>query len=1182
MVEAAYVKGNAMKRSQASLPRLRVGLTILVLAISTSFYFAQVPGDDWTAIPVPGAWEDAPGGKFAKYDGYAWYRCFVKVPATWKGDDLSLTLHNVDNTYEAFFNGVKIGHSGSFPPGYLSGATDRPASYTIEAALVRPGEANHVAVRVYDHNGPGGFKGAAPLLSNETQAIGLKGDWLFRTGDDLNWAKLTGNAATFLKVEDAAAVLKRYFPEDKTGVATGPSSPAEALKKFTIPADLDIELLLSEPIVGQPVFINFDERGRMWVVQYLQYPNPAGLKIVSRDKYWRNVYDKVPAAPPNHVRGKDKITIHEDTDGDGKYDKHTTFVDGLNMTTAVTRGRGGVWVLNPPYLLFYPDKNNDDVPDGDPQVHLAGFGLEDTHSITNSLHWGPDGWLYAAQGSTVSGSIVRPGLDKTPVHSMGQHIWRYHPESKRYEIFAEGGGNAFGVEIDSKGRVYSGHNGGNTRGFHYVQGGHYQKSFGKHGALSNPYAFGFFQPMTHAKVPRFTHTFAINEGGALPARYQGKLFGVAPLLNHVVCSDISPDGSSFQTKDIEHTVASSDVWFRPVDIKLGPDGAVYIADWYDSQIAHFRTAEGQFDPSRGRIYRLKAKGASPIKTPDFARLPTGDLIERLHDKNRWVRETALRVLGDRKHATAVPLLLTLRESTGQTALESLWAIHLSDGLDQALALEALNHRDPYVRLWTVRLLGDHGKVSASLTGQLVSLAHREQNVEVRSQLACSARRLPADVGLAIVRELLPRNEDADDIHMPLLLWWAIESKAESDRAKVLALFADSSLWQMPLVEKHILERVMRRYAQAGKRSDLLVCAELLRMAPAEKQAQILLTGFEKAFAGRSLANLPEELLRELAKRGGGSLSLQLRLGQPEAVENALNLVADERGDSQKRRELVQILGEIKETKALPLLLQAVSQSKDDGVRRAALAALQSFNDPVIADRLVALQGQFTPELRSLSQSVLLARKEWTRSLLEAVEAKSIQRDAIALDVVRKMTVHRDERIGELVSKHWGKVAGATTAEMQKKIAALQGTLGGGAGSPYHGKALFTQSCAKCHTLFAQGGQIGPDLTAYKRDDLANMLAHIVNPSVEIREGFETHILITDDGRVLTGFLVDQDNRIVILRTAEGNDVSVPRTSVEDMRVLPQSIMPEGLLDNLADQQVRDLFAYLRSTQPLND
>ena len=215
-------------------------------------------------------------------------------------------------------------------------------------------------------------------------------------------------------------------------------------------------------------------------------------------------------------------------------------------------------MLNPPYLLFYPDRNDDDVPDGDPEVHLQGFGLEDTHSVVNSLRWGPDGWLYAAQGAPSPATSRGPGsmTARSRVHSMGQLIWRYHPETRRYEIFAEGGGNAFGVEIDAKGRIYSGHNGGDTRGFHYVQGGYFQKGFDKHGPLSNPYAFGYFPAMKHNRVPRFTHTFVIYEADALPEQYRGMLFGVAPLLNHVVMSDVQPDGSSFQTHDVGHAVTT--------------------------------------------------------------------------------------------------------------------------------------------------------------------------------------------------------------------------------------------------------------------------------------------------------------------------------------------------------------------------------------------------------------------------------------------------------------------------------------------------------------------------------------------------------------------------------------------------------------------------------------------------
>ena len=203
-----------------------------------------------------------------------------------------------------------------------------------------------------------------------------------------------------------------------------PLPPAETVKNFKLADGLAMQVVAHEPAVAQPLNIHFDERGRLWVVQYLQYPFPAGLKIVEYDKYLRAIFDKVPAPPPNHFRGKDKITIHEDTDGDGVFDKHKTFLEGLNMARSVITGRGGAWVLMPPYLLFYPDKNGDDIPDGNPEVHLSGFGIEDTHSGANSLRWGPDGWIYGAHGSTCTAEVKG-------IKFLGQAIWRYHLPTKK-------------------------------------------------------------------------------------------------------------------------------------------------------------------------------------------------------------------------------------------------------------------------------------------------------------------------------------------------------------------------------------------------------------------------------------------------------------------------------------------------------------------------------------------------------------------------------------------------------------------------------------------------------------------------------------------------------------------------------------------------------------------------------
>jgi putative heme-binding domain-containing protein len=1147
-------------------------------------------------IRVPGGWKDDAEKRFEKYDGFAWYRCFVKVPESWRGTDLQVAFYQLSNSIEVFWNGEKIGAAGVMPPDFRA-AYGTNVRYTIPARKVVVGQASSLAIRVYDQGGRGGFKTVAPAIVQGNDAILLEGNWQFRTGDELAWAKSdatnVADGVVFDAVVDFATITA------KAGVPAGPLSPKDALATMVVPDDLEIEQVLAEPEVGQPLSISFDERGRMWVVQYLQYPDPAGLTVISRDKFWRVVYDKVPPPPPNHFKGRDKITIHEDSDGDGVFDKHKTFVDGLNIATACARGRGGVWVMNPPYLLFYPDKNNDDVPDGDPVVHLEGFGMEDTHSVASSLTWGPDGWLYASQGSTVSGNIVRPGLDKQPVHSMGQLIWRYHPETRRYEIFAEGGGNAFGVAIDSKGRVYSGHNGGDTRGFHYVQGGYFQKGFNKHGPLSNPYTFGYFNWMKHHAVPRFSHTFVIYEGNTLPEPYRGRLFGVVPLLSHVVMSDVSPDGSTYQTKDVGHAVTTKDTYFRPVDIKVGPDGALYVADFYEERIAHLVHHDGQIDPSTGRIYRVKAKtgvavaesatprpglrGLSPSHPFDLSKLSTKELVDVLRHENKWFRHSSLRLIGDRKDKSIVPLLKDLiDESDGQFALECLWALNLTGGFEDTVAAKTIQHNDPHVRLWTVRLLCDERKVSPRVATLLAQMAVAEPNVQARNQLACSAKRLPAEQCLPIVRNLLTHSEDSSDVHLPLLLWWAIESKCESDRDPVLKMFDDSTIWNLPVVQSHIEERLMRRFAAAGSQADLAACARLLQLAPGEGHVKQLMTGFEKAYAGRALAGLPDELAEALAQHAGKSVVLGLRQGQADAVEAALKVIGDGKADKTEQLQYIQILGEVNQPSCVPVLLQVVSRGGDDSLRGAALTSLQKYDDPRIPATVIDAYPKFNDDLKSVAQTLLASRASSTIQFLDAIDAGKIDPKSVPPEVVQKFTLHRDDRIGSLVAKHWGELKPATSEELEREVGRLAGIIRSSAGSPAAGKKIFMNQCGKCHKLFDQGGQIGPDLTSYKRDDVESLLLHVVNPSAEIREGFENFLIATTDGRTLSGFLADQTNRLVILRGQDGQNITIPRDEIDEMVVTKASLMPEGQLKQYNDQQLRDLFAYLRSSQPLNE
>lgn len=967
--------------------------------------------------------------------------------------------------------------------------------------------------------------------------------------------------------------------------------PDDAAPPVT-PADLAADLVLREPRVAQPVFLQFDERGRLWVVQYLQYPDPAGLRAVSRDSVWRVIYDRRKPPPPYDTpekapfRGRDRISIFTDRDGDGTFETEQTFVDGLNITTAVARGRGGVWVLSPPHLLFYPDANGDDVPDGPPVVKLEGFNLEDTHSVANSLRWGPDGWLYGAVGSTVSTEITRPGLDPAPVARLtGQGIWRYHPESARFEVYAEGGGNTFGVEIDEQGRVFSGHNGGNTRGFHYVQGGYHRKGFDKHGELSNPHAFGFFPAMPHPDVARFTHNFVIYAGGSLPPRYHGKLIGTDPMNNWLPVAELTPRGSTFATRDVDAAIRPGDRRFRPVDIKHGPDGALYVADWRDLQVNHYRNHEGQITREDGRIYRIRA-ATTPAGYPpfDLARESSVALLRLLDDPNRWRRETARQILGDRRDATLIaPLRALLAAGTaGQRSLEALWALHASGGFDAGTALGLLTHPDAHVRGWTVRLLGDEPPPGPALTRALAELAIREPNVEVRGQLAATARRLPATAALPVLEALIGRDEDADDPYVPLQLWWALESKVAGDREAVTALFATSSehsLWSRPLVRRHLASRLMRRFAAGGTTADLQAAARLLGAAPDDAARQPLLEGFEQAFEGRPMPVLPAALVAALVRAGGGSPALRVRQGSPEALRDGLARLADSATPAHERARLAQAFGEVPYPPTAAVFARLIAEPAP-ALRPAVLAAAAAYPDPAVTEALLRAWETFSAAERPIALSVLASRRASAEMLLGAVSAGRLPARAVPRELQDQLRRVEGGALASSVDALFGPRPEVSRAEFEREIARVVDAVRLGRGSPYAGRELYARQCLACHRLHGKGGDLGPDLTPYPREDLANLVLNIVHPSAEIREGYEPFVVTTKAGATHTGFLARQDPERVVLRDLAGINVAVERGQLAALRGLGRSLMPEGLLAGLSDGELRDLFAYLRTTQPL--
>jgi putative membrane-bound dehydrogenase-like protein len=1004
----------------------------------------------------------------------------------------------------------------------------------------------------------------------------------------------------------SAALVCGLFP----GLASAQGfSPEEALKRMQVPDGFRVKLVAAEPAIRQPVTISFDDRGRLWVVQYLQYPTPAGLKPVQVDQYLRTVYDRIPEPPPKGPKGADRITILEDPDADGHYRKAKDFVTGLNLASGMALGHGGVYVAQPPYLLFYPDRDGDDVPDSDPEVLLTGFGMEDAHAFANSLQWGPDGWLYGAHGSTVTAKIR--GIE------FQQGIWRYHPRTHAFELFAEGGGNTWGLDFDRHGNVIAGTNWGGAAMLHQVQGGYYVKGFGKHGPLHNPHTYGYFEhvPYQNFKGGHVTCGGVLYRGGAFPEKFNDQYIAGNLLANALYWHLLEPKGSSFTAHHGGDFLIANDTWFRPIDCLVGPDGALYVADWYDKRANHVDPVDN-WDRSNGRVYKVEAiNPPSPptLLPPDergeknaalspggrgvggegvpLSKLSSDQLVDLLNHRNAWYAGEARRLLAERRDPSVLPRLRRLiDDNQGQLALEALWALYVSDGFDDTVAEKLFDHANEDVRTWTVRLLGDAKKVSPAIRARLVALARTEPSPVVRSQLACSCKRLPAKEALPIVRELLRRKEDVSDPYIPLLLWWAIEDKAVSDREQVLALLDTPAAWQEPLVSRFILERIGRRYLAEGGDADLVACARLLAAAPGPQETDLLVQGMEKALEGRRLEKVPGALEKPLAKlwakqsSNPALLRLALRLGSPAAYERALQVAADTKAPERERASLIEILGQAGKPDIVPLLLQVLGESGKSALQGAALTALQPFPDRQVGDAVLALYPRLSGDLRSRAQTLLLNRPVSALELLQAVDAGRVNPKEIPLDSVRRVLAYHNVELTHLAEKHWGKIGPATPGEKISRIRSVLHILNGAGGTPpppdpVNGKALFVKHCAVCHTLFGEGNKIGPELTGADRKNREYLVTQIVDPSAVIRQEYVAFVVNTKDGRSLTGLIVEATPQAITLVDAKNEKTVLAREKIEEMAPSPVSLMPEKLLDPLQDQEIRDLFSYLQGDGP---
>lgn len=951
-----------------------------------------------------------------------------------------------------------------------------------------------------------------------------------------------------------------------------PLTPHEALRRMQVAEGFRVELVAAEPRVRQPIAFTFDARGRIWVAESYDYPER-----------------------PAPGTGKDRLVILEDRDRNGTFETRKVFTEGLGLVSGFELGFGGVWVAAAPELLFIPDRDGDDRPDGPPEVLLDGFDDADTHETPNAFIWGPDGWLYGNHGVFNDSLVGKPGTPYEARVPMSAAVWRYHPTRHVFEVFAHGGSNQWGLDFDPLGEAFMTHcrsfNGGGMT-THVSQGGYYWRQGGQH-------------PWPHAYVPLraaadhdhglggaggdlrhggHTHVGTlIYQGDNWPAPWRGRLYTHNLHGGLINVEAIEPARSGYVVRHVETEFwRAGDPWFVGVALRTGPDGAVYMIDWYDRQHCHHRDVE-KWDRSNGRIYRI-VHGETARKGADLARARDGELVALLGHANDWHARTAQRLLHERAAAGrlsaevpgALRALVRGEAGAGMAAadlphrLRALWTLHATGALTTAELRALAADREPLVRAWAVRLATDAGAPDRTLLPVLAQLARREDAPVVRRHLASALQRLPLAARWPVVEALAMRAEDADDPNIPGLLWFGSEPLVAPSLARALALAQRTRI-------PSLRQAITRRVAMEERGLPLVVAA--LARAPASEQAGVL-QSLREALAGRTGLRMPvgwsavaTRLYRSLdpeVRRPAELLGAQF--GDRSMLPELRRTLADRAAVTSARRHALAALLIARDPEAAPVLHGLLDDEEFD---RSAVAALARYDHPDTPRVLLAHYAKLPPSLQQAAIGTLSTRATYARALLDAIAAGTIPRRDLTALYARQLARFPEADIQAKLAALWGRTRAqdgdkaAEIAEYKAIWLASEPWLYSAA----RGRLVYERLCAQCHTLFGEGGQIGPDLTGSPRHDIDYLLDNIVDPSQLIGKDYQQTVLETTDGEYLSGLVQGEDDRTLTLQTLTETRV-LDKRNIKSRELSDSSMMPEGLLLGLSPAEIQNLLKYL--------
>jgi putative membrane-bound dehydrogenase-like protein len=972
-----------------------------------------------------------------------------------------------------------------------------------------------------------------------------------------------------------------------TPAETQPLHPDEAAKKMTLPEGFEARIFAFEPDVVNPVAMTWDERGRLWVVELYEYPlgAPAGTKP------------------------RDNIKILEDMDNDGRADKVTVFADGLNLATGILLGYGGAFVGQAPHLLFLQDTNGDDKADKT-TILKTGFGLEDRHELLNGFTWGPDGYLYMTHGVFTFSKVKNPNDPEDDGVTMTAAVARYHPRTKKFEVFAEGTSNPWGVDFDGAGNAFVSacvidHM------FHMAPGGIYQRQAG---SPPHPYAYELLPSIVDHK--HFRAAFAgiqVYQGDQYPEEYQGTIM-MGNIHDSSIHQDrLTPNGASFKASFIKDFVRANDGWFRPVSTQVGPDGALWIMDWYDKYPCYQNAnadPEG-VDRAHGRIWRIvytgnekgKAIPSRPEKELNLAKLNSTELADVLKHKNVWHRRMAQRILSERGesafprkfHAETPVSALVKSGAARDERLAALWTLHGMGLLEEDLLDKAADDKDPAVRSWVARLTGERGIPFGTAMARLHKLA-RDPDITVRASVAVAARQFvsssltinsPPQVPLrevitgGILSDLWFSTKGEKDLLFSFLYWMAVEPIIAFD-PPVDYFAEDGAMPQMPF-SGIILTKIMRRVCDLND-SGILSRSILDLKKLEEKHAPAIaaaLRGLVEGQRGRPMIPSAEamEVIGRFAKlqdKSASSLAQQLGViwGDAAALSITLNVVTDANKSSEERIQAIQSARQQKSPAVRDALKKVITDGAPELVLNTASTAVGDMDADEVPDLLLKKWSAFSSATRRSAVQVMSSRGKWAQRLLSGIEAKTVTIGELPPTVIRSLVTSKDDGVRNRAARIIGKFR-ESSADKAKVIEEKRKVVLNGPIDLAKGHEIARKTCFTCHKLYDEGAEVGPDLTGVGRSTIDALLANVIDPNQIIGAGYENVEVTTKDDRTIAGRMIENtDARVKILSIGPKEEV-IGKNDIASLRVSELSVMPEGL-EQMSDEDFRNLIWYIYS------